>query len=127
MHIAQRRRLYLAVLRRRRRAVVSAVLVASAVIMTVSGVVQWAGVAAAIPWHGASSMLLILLGAGHAIRRVRHGRLADCRVGRLTFSSAMPTGPATRPFGLPCVRSSAANTASGPMNAGGGTADRLAR
>lgn len=67
VHVGRHRRVYLAVLRqRRRRAVVSAVLVASAVVMTVSGAVQWAGVTAAIPWHGASSMLLILLGAGHA-------------------------------------------------------------
>ncbi|MGQ0716818.1 MAG: hypothetical protein ACT4NP_05765 [Pseudonocardiales bacterium] len=83
-HIGRRRRVYLAVLRRRRRrAVVSAVLVASAVVMTVSGVVQWAGVTAAISWHGASSMLLILLGTVHALRRVRRRRAprgAECAV-----------------------------------------------
>lgn len=95
VHIGRRRRGYLAVLRRRRRqAVVSTVLVASAVIMAVSGIVQWAGVVAAIPWHGASSMLLILLGAGHAIRRVRRGRLADFRVGtaHIQLSDADGTG-----------------------------------
>lgn len=92
-HIGRRRRVYLAVLRRRRRrAVVSAVLVGSAVVMTVSGIVQWASVAAAIPWHGASSMLLILLATGHAIRRVRRGRARGAAAER-AVNSTSPTSP----------------------------------
>lgn len=70
IHVARWRRIYLAILRRScRRASVSGLLLGSAIVMTVSGVVQWSGVTAAIPWHGATSMLLLLLAIGHAARR----------------------------------------------------------
>ena len=72
VHVVGRRGVYLAVLRWwRRRAMATAVMVTVAVVMTVSGFVQWAGVSAAVPWHGASSVLLLLLAAGHATRRLR--------------------------------------------------------
>ena len=74
-HAARRRRIYLAALRRcRRRATTTGALIVSAVVVTLSGFVQWAGTAAAIPWHAASSMLLVLLGVGHAVRRLRAAR-----------------------------------------------------
>jgi hypothetical protein len=38
--------------------------------MTAAGFGQWASVPAAIPWHSAASLLLILLTAGHAARRL---------------------------------------------------------
>jgi cation transport ATPase len=70
-HVGLRWRVYRAVLRRwRRRAVSSGALIGSAVVMTAAGFVQWGGVPAAIPWHGAGSLLLILLTVGHAARRL---------------------------------------------------------
>lgn len=72
VHVACRRRIYGAVLRRvlRRRVVATTALIGTALVVVVSGLVQWAGVAAAIPWHGGSSMLLLLLAGGHAARRL---------------------------------------------------------
>lgn len=71
IHVARRRRIYRAILRRSwRRAIVSSLLVGSAIAMAVSGVVQWPGVPAAIPWHGATSMLLLLMAIGHGARRL---------------------------------------------------------
>ena len=46
----------------------------SAAVMAEAGSVQWGGVPAAIAWHGASSVVLTLLGAGHAARRTRRRR-----------------------------------------------------
>lgn len=62
------------VLRRWRRAVTSGMLIASAAATAVAGFVQWGGLPAAIPWHGASSVALIALGAGHAARHLRRRR-----------------------------------------------------
>lgn len=71
IHVARWRRIYLAILRRsRRRASVSSLLLGSAIAMTVSGVVQWLAIPAAIAWHGATSMLLLLLAIGHAAPRL---------------------------------------------------------
>lgn len=72
VHVARRRRIYGAVLRRNlhRRGVATTALISTALVVTVSGLAQWAGMAAAIPWHGGSSMLLLLLAGGHAARRL---------------------------------------------------------
>lgn len=72
VHVARRRRIYAALLRsgRRRRVVATTALIGCAAVVTVSGFVQWAGVAAAIPWHAGSSTLLIALAAAHAVRRL---------------------------------------------------------
>lgn len=71
IHVARWRKIYLAILRRScRRASASGLLLGSVIVMTVSGVVQWSGVTAAIPWHGATSMLLLLLAIGHAAHRL---------------------------------------------------------
>ena len=72
VHVARRRRIYGAVLRRglRRRGVATTALILTALVVVVSGLAQWAGVAAAISWHGGSSMLLLLLAGGHAARRL---------------------------------------------------------
>jgi uncharacterized protein len=44
-----------------------------------SGLVRWAGVAAAIPWHAGSSTLLAVLAAAHAARRLWRPRRASRR------------------------------------------------
>lgn len=89
VHVAGRHRLYLAILRRsRRRATVTSLLLGSAIAMTVSGLVQWPGVPAAIPWHGATSMLLLLLTIGHATRRLRRRKRA--RAGRRAQPTRAP-------------------------------------
>jgi hypothetical protein len=105
------------------------VLVASAVIMTVSGIVQWACVAAASPWHGASSMLLIVLGAGHAIRRVRLDRLTDRRVGEshIQGNDADRTGYAAVRAAYAVCPVECGKHSKRPANSGGGGADRPAR
>lgn len=75
-HVARRRRIYRALLRsdRHRRVAASTALIGCAVLVAVSGFVQWAGPdsisAAAIPWHAGSSMVLILLAVAHASRRL---------------------------------------------------------
>lgn len=72
LHVYRRRNIYLSVLRRgqRARSVASTILVVLAVVVTVSGLVQWAGVLAAVPWHAGSSVLLMAVAAGHAARRL---------------------------------------------------------
>jgi hypothetical protein len=79
VHGARRRRSYTALLRsarssvagrRPRRLVASTMLIGSAAMVTLSGFAQWADVAAAIPWHAGSSMLLIVLAVFHASRRL---------------------------------------------------------
>ncbi len=82
MHVARRRRIYAALLRcaassapptpgrHRRQVAATTALIASAVVTTLSGFAQWAGVAAAIPWHAGSSTLLVALAAAHALRRL---------------------------------------------------------
>jgi hypothetical protein len=75
LHVARRRRLYTAVVRSRsRRALTTTVLVACAVVVTVTGVLQWTDVTAAIPWHTGSSTLLVLLAAAHAAPRLLRRR-----------------------------------------------------
>ena len=71
VHVARRRRIYGAVLRRglRWRAVATSVLISTALVVTVSGLAQCGGMAAAIPWHAGSSMLLVLLAGSHAARK----------------------------------------------------------
>jgi hypothetical protein len=55
-HVARRRRVYAAIVRsRRRRALATSVLLACTGLVTVSGVLQWADMTAAMPWHGGSS------------------------------------------------------------------------
>jgi hypothetical protein len=53
----------------RRRAAASVTLVTVAALMTVSGLLQWAGVTAAVPVHVATSALTIVVAAGHVWRR----------------------------------------------------------
>jgi ammonia channel protein AmtB len=70
-HLALRWRTYRAVLRRwHRRAAASGALAGSAAVTTAAGLVQWAGLPAAISWHAAASLALVLLTAGHATRRL---------------------------------------------------------
>lgn len=72
LHVARRRRIYTALLRSRRgcRVAATTALIACAAVVTVSGFAQWAGVAAATPWHAGSSTLLIVLAATHATHRL---------------------------------------------------------
>lgn len=81
MHVARRRRLYAALLRparspappapdRSRRVAATTALIACAAVVTVSGFAQWAGLAAATPWHAGTSTLLLGLAATHATRRL---------------------------------------------------------
>jgi hypothetical protein len=86
VHVMRRRRLYVGLLRsagsrapgRRRRVLTTTALIGCAVIVTVSGFAQWAGFAAATPWHAGSSTLLIGLAAVHvAIRLWRTQRKRD--------------------------------------------------
>jgi hypothetical protein len=82
IHVVRRRRLYLGLLRsagsrapgRRRRIVTTTALIGCAVIVTVSGFAQWAGFAAATPWHAGSSTLLIGLAAVHVTSRLWRAR-----------------------------------------------------
>lgn len=75
-HVVRRRRIYAALLRyaapgrHRRRVAATTALIASALVATLSGFAQWAGVAAAIPWHAGSSTLLVILAVAHAARRL---------------------------------------------------------
>lgn len=90
VHVARRYRIYVAVLRRslRRRGMATTVLISTALVVTVSGLAQWAGMAAAIPWHGGSSMLLLLLAGGHAARRLwTAGRRRQSRVAPMMSKS----------------------------------------
>jgi hypothetical protein len=91
LHVARRRRIYLTLLHRwdrhRRRAAATTMLIGCAAVVTVSGFAQWAGVAAAIPWHAGSSTLLIVLAATHAARRLwrarhRHTSVVTTKSGR---------------------------------------------
>jgi hypothetical protein len=86
VHVARRRRIYGVVLRHglRRRGIATTALIGTALAVTVSGLVQWAGVAAAIPWHAGSSMLLLLLAGGHAARRLWRRRRRETAGQRLT-------------------------------------------
>ncbi|MGH3671177.1 MAG: hypothetical protein ACRDSH_11150, partial [Pseudonocardiaceae bacterium] len=94
-HVARRRRIYRALARsgRRRRVAASTALIGSAVLVVVSGFVQWAGPdsvsAAAIPWHAGSSMVLILLAVTHAARRLRRIRRPRTAVDRYDYESSM--------------------------------------
>lgn len=71
----------------RRRAAASVALVTAAALMTVSGLLQWAGVTAAVPVHVATSALTILVAAGHVWRR---RRALSARVRRPRGSHAAP-------------------------------------
>lgn len=99
LHVTRRRRIYGAVLRRglRRRGMATTMLISTALVVTVSGLVQWAGMPAAIPWHGGSSMLLLLLAGGHAARRLRLWRAGRHREGRVasTMSNEQSRGHVT--------------------------------
>ncbi|MGH3767112.1 MAG: MDM10-complementing protein 1 domain-containing protein [Pseudonocardiaceae bacterium] len=90
VHVARHRRSYVGLLRavhssarsRRLRLAGSTILIGCAAAVVLSGFAQWAGVTAAIPWHGGSSMLLIVLAAAHASRRLwrmrrRHAQIAN--------------------------------------------------
>ncbi|HEY3894321.1 MAG TPA: hypothetical protein VGL88_03025 [Pseudonocardiaceae bacterium] len=99
-HVARRRRIYRAFLRsdrHRRRVVASTALIGCAVLVVVSGFVQWAGPdsisAAAIPWHAAGSMALILLAVAHAARRLRRIRQPRAAVDRHHHGSSMVDVP----------------------------------
>lgn len=81
IHVVRRRRIYAGLLRSaqssappahgwRRRVVATTALIGCAVTVTLSGFAQWAGLAAATPWHAGSSMLLIGLAAMHATSRL---------------------------------------------------------
>lgn len=84
VHVVRRRRLYAALLRcgHWRRVAATTALIASAVVATLSGFAQWAGVAfaqwagvaVAIPWHAGSSTLLAVLAVAHAARRLWRSR-----------------------------------------------------
>lgn len=67
-HVRRWRRVYRAALRRRdrRRVTSTTVLITVAAAATVTGFAQQALGASAIPWHGATSTLLVLLAAAHA-------------------------------------------------------------
>lgn len=80
-HVARCRRIYAALLRsvnssapptvrRQRRLAASTMLIGCTAVVMLSGFAQWAGIAAAIPWHAGSSTLLIVLAATHASRRL---------------------------------------------------------
>lgn len=77
VHVARRRRIYLVLLRRAHyreirwpRVAATTMLIVCAAVVTLSGLVQQAGVAAAIPWHGGSSVLLIVIVTAHAVPRL---------------------------------------------------------
>jgi hypothetical protein len=74
VHLVRRRRIYAALLRSGRhrvRVAATTALIGSAVVATLSGFAQWAGVAAAaIPWHAGSSTLLVVLTVAHAASRL---------------------------------------------------------
>jgi hypothetical protein len=73
VHLVRRRRIYVALLRSGRhrvRVAATTALIGCAVVATLSGFAQWAGVAAAIPWHAGSSTLLVVLAVAHAASRL---------------------------------------------------------
>ncbi|MGA9310213.1 MAG: hypothetical protein WBV74_07560 [Pseudonocardiaceae bacterium] len=105
IHVVRRRRIYAALLRsarspappvhgRRRRIVATTALIGCAVVVTVSGFAQWAGLAAATPWHAGISMLLIGLAAVHAASRL--WRMHRCRPVGSRSALVAHRRPATR-------------------------------
>lgn len=95
-HVLRWRRVYRATLRRRdrRRAASTTLLGAAAAAATVTGFVQQAAGDSAIPWHGATSTILILIATGHATRRLRRRRRAGHGAGDPSAHS-----PVRRPRG----------------------------
>ncbi len=100
VHVARRHRIYVSVLRsaqssaaptsrrHQRRVAATTVLVGCTAVVALSGFAQWAGVAAAIPWHAGSSALLIILAVTHGARRLwrRRYRRTAFRSHRELFS-----------------------------------------
>jgi len=105
IHVVRRRRIYAGLLRsarssaplahgQRRRVVATTALIGCAAVVTVSGFAQWAGLAAATPWHAGSSTLLIGLAAAHAASRL--WRMHRCRPVGSRSALVAHRRPATR-------------------------------
>jgi hypothetical protein len=105
IHVVRRHRIYAGLLRsarssappvhaQRRRVVATTALIGCAAVVTVSGFAQWAGLAAATPWHTGSSTLLIGLAAAHAASRL--WRMHRCRPVGSRSALVAHRRPATR-------------------------------